>query len=65
MKEYDRLLVEYADKFGEAVPIYGIAYDTADELLAMIRKAIEDGKPIQPQYSDDPYTVYQMIKPTQ
>lgn len=58
MSEYDRLAIEYADKFGEAVPIWGIAYDSDEELLKLIRKAITDGKPIEPKYSDDRNTVY-------
>lgn len=58
MNEYDRLAVEYANKFGEAFPIYGVAYGTEEELLEIMRKAIEDGKPVMPKYADDPNIMY-------
>lgn len=58
MNEYDRLAVEYANKFGEAFPIYGVAYGTEEELLEIMRKAIEDGKPVVPKYADDPNIMY-------
>lgn len=58
MSEYDELAVEYAEQFGEAVPLYGIAYETDAELLDIIRRAIEEKKPIVPEYSDDQNVVY-------
>ncbi len=58
MNEYDKLAIEYANKFGEAVPIYGIAYSDDAELLEIIRKAIADGKPIEPKYADDRDMIY-------
>lgn len=58
MNEFDKLANEYIDKFGEAVPVWGIAYENDGELLEIIRKAIESGIPIEPKYSDDRTTVY-------
>lgn len=58
VNEYDRLAVEYANKLGEAFPIYGVAYGSEQELLEIMRKAIEDGKPVEPKYSDDTEVMY-------
>lgn len=58
MTEFDKLANEYEEMFGEAIPIYGISYDSENELFAIIRKAIADGKAIKPIYSENKETFY-------
>lgn len=58
MRDFERLANEYDELFGEAIPIYGIAYESEEELLNIIKKAIEDGEPIKPRYSDDRNVLY-------
>lgn len=48
----------YADEFGETFPVYGVAYESEEELLSIIQKAIKDGKPVKPVYDGIPNIIY-------
>ena len=52
MNEFDRLIDEYMDMFGEAFPVFGLEASTDEEYIAILKKCIETKTPAVPVYSD-------------
>lgn len=49
----DKLLIEYADQFGDNFPIFDVKHLDEDEIIKIIESAIEKNEPYDPDYQDD------------
>jgi len=45
-------LTEYADRFNENFPIFHLRHLDDGQIVKIIRKCLDDGKPYEPDYSD-------------
>lgn len=45
----DELLLAYADKFNQNFPLFMLRGIPEDEIIRLIKKAIEDDKPYKPE----------------
>jgi hypothetical protein len=41
----DRLLTKYADRFGENLPMFFLRSKTEEEIIEIVRKCLDEGKP--------------------
>lgn len=46
----DKLLIEYADKFDDTFPIFCLRATPNEELISILRKCIDEGKPYEFEY---------------
>lgn len=53
MDAFDTKLMEYADRFGENFPTMEYRYATMAQIIEMINKCLEAGKPMESMAKDD------------
>ena len=48
----EELATEYVNMFGENVPFYAISNVSEEAVLVLIKKALDTGEPIKPEYQE-------------
>lgn len=49
MNEFDKILNEYRDRFGEAFPLMLCRHMDDDEIITTVKKCLDDGEPYNPE----------------
>lgn len=53
MSEYEILEKKYRDRFDDIVPTFELRGYSENEIIVLIKKALENNEPINIKYSDD------------
>ena len=51
----DELLDKYAEKFGENFPIYAMMGESENEIMEIVQRGLDEGKPFNPKINKNAY----------